>query len=111
MPLAGVAAGQHALGGLPGDVTDVEVVARAVGHDVALEGLASFTADGRGSGRGPALAVGNGRPAQYAFATAVSRLWAALTEAGWCQTGPACEGEGPANGSPRPGPRMRGVAS
>src|SRR6266700_2129804 len=74
--LTGIAAGLHALAELPGHDGEAGVIARAAGHGVAVEGLASYTAPGHE--RGPALVVGYGRPAEHAFTTAVSRLCAAL---------------------------------
>ena len=77
--LTGIAAGLHALAELPGHDGEAGVIARAAGHGVAVEGLASYTAPGHE--RGPALVVGYGRPAEHAFTTAVSRLCAALAAA------------------------------
>jgi len=71
-PVTGIAAGLHALVELPGGVTEDEVVARAAGHGLAIDGLASFTAPGMG--HPPALVVGYGRPPDHAFTTALARL-------------------------------------
>jgi GntR family transcriptional regulator/MocR family aminotransferase len=76
--LTGIAAGLHALAELPGHESEADVIARAVRHGVAVDGLAGYTAAGHE--RGPALVVGYGRPADHAFTTAVGRLCAALAE-------------------------------
>jgi GntR family transcriptional regulator / MocR family aminotransferase len=76
--LTGIAAGLHALAELPGHVSEADVIARAAGHGVAVDGLAAYTAPGHE--RGPALVIGYGRPAEHAFTTAVGRLGAALAE-------------------------------
>jgi GntR family transcriptional regulator / MocR family aminotransferase len=74
--LIGIAAGLHALAELPEGQNEAEVVARAAGHGVAVDGLRVYTAPGHE--RGPALVVGYGRPAEHAYTTAVGRLCAAL---------------------------------
>ncbi|MDR2987634.1 MAG: PLP-dependent aminotransferase family protein, partial [Nocardiopsaceae bacterium] len=76
--LTGIAAGMHTVAELPDTESEVEVVARAAAHGVAIEGLQVYTAQGHE--REPALVVGYGRPAEHAFTTAVSRLCAALAE-------------------------------
>jgi len=76
--LTGVAAGLHAVAELGSPESEDDVVARAARHGVAVEGLGSYAAEDHE--RGPALVVGYGRPAEYAFTTAVSRLCAALAD-------------------------------
>jgi GntR family transcriptional regulator/MocR family aminotransferase len=51
-------------------------VAGAAAHGLAIEGLASYHTGG--TGHGPALVIGYGRPAEHAFTTALARLGAVL---------------------------------
>ena len=86
--LTGIAAGQHVVAALPGDLSEDEVVARAAQNGLAVEGLGHY-ADDPGAGAAsaaaqhkwrPALVVGYGRPAEHAFSTALGRLCATLAE-------------------------------
>jgi len=76
LPVTGIAAGLHALVELPGGVAEEEVVARAAGHGLAIDGLGTFTAPGQR--HAPALVVGYGRPPDHAFTTALARLGTVL---------------------------------
>jgi len=76
--LTGIAAGLHAVAELGPQESEDDAVARAGRHGVAVEGLGRYAAEEHE--RGPALVVGYGRPAEYAFTTAVSRLCAALAD-------------------------------
>jgi GntR family transcriptional regulator/MocR family aminotransferase len=83
--VAGIAAGLHVIVRLPAEVAEEDVIARAAGRGLALEGLASCRAGEAGGvggpGLGPALVVGYATPPGHAFSTAVARLCAALRDA------------------------------
>jgi GntR family transcriptional regulator/MocR family aminotransferase len=74
--VTGIAAGLHALAELPAGQDEDEVVARAAGHGLLVEGLRPYSATGR-PGRG-ALVVGYAAPPQHAFTGALARLTAVL---------------------------------
>src|SRR5215472_7621993 len=76
--LTGIAAGLQAVAELGWHVSEGDVVARAAGHGVAVEGLGGYAAGAHE--RAPALVVGYGRPAEHAFTAAVGRLCAALAD-------------------------------
>jgi GntR family transcriptional regulator / MocR family aminotransferase len=91
--VAGIAAGLHVLVELPAGQSEVQVVARAEGRGLALEGLAAYALDdsergpavreGPGSARTgamPSLVVGYGTPADHEFTAAVARLTATLAQ-------------------------------
>lgn len=75
--VTGVAAGLHALLELPPGQKEEDVVARAAGHSLALEGLAGYRTGG--PRHGPALVLGYATPPEHAFSAAVARLAAVLT--------------------------------
>jgi GntR family transcriptional regulator/MocR family aminotransferase len=74
--VAGIAAGLHAVLRLPAGQNEAGLVAGAAAHGLAIEGLASYHTGG--TGHGPALVIGYGRPAEHAFTTALARLGAVL---------------------------------
>jgi GntR family transcriptional regulator/MocR family aminotransferase len=74
--VTGIAAGLHALLELPGDRTEDDLIARAAGHGLAIDGLASYTAPGQR--HAPALVIGYARPPDHAFTTALARLCTVL---------------------------------
>lgn len=74
--LTGIAAGLHAVATLPAISDEAAVIARAVAHGVAVDGLASYATNAHT--RGPALVVGYSKPADHAYTTAITRLCAAL---------------------------------
>ncbi len=75
--VTGIAAGLHALLRLPAGRSEDEVIALAAAHGLAVEGLASYRAAGRGP-HSPALVAGYGRPPDHAFTAALARLCAVL---------------------------------
>jgi GntR family transcriptional regulator/MocR family aminotransferase len=76
--VTGMAAGMHALLELPSGTDEDEVVARAVRHGLALEGLRSYrAAEDR---HPPALVVGYATPPDHSYTGALARLCATLTE-------------------------------
>jgi GntR family transcriptional regulator/MocR family aminotransferase len=80
--VTGIAAGLHALAELPAGQDEAEVIARAAGHGLLLEGLRPYFAV-RSPGRPDrpdraALVVGYATPAQHAFTGALARLTAVL---------------------------------
>jgi GntR family transcriptional regulator/MocR family aminotransferase len=85
--VTGIAAGLHAVLRLPAGQSEADLVAGAAAHGLAIEGLASYHTGG--TGHGPALVIGYGRPAEHAFTTALARLGAVLAQAA---------------GAPAPGP-------
>ena len=79
--VTGIAAGLHALLELPPGLDEDEIIARAAaGHDLALDGLASYAA-APGPRARQALVIGYARPPEHAFTGAVARLIAVLTGA------------------------------
>jgi len=75
-PVSGLAAGLHALVGLPRGVTEAAVAARAAEAGVALELLGPHW---HGAPRHEGLLVGYGRPPAHAFRGALQALLAVLT--------------------------------
>ena len=75
--VTGIAAGLHAVLELPRTGTERQLVARAAGHGLALQGLESFRMPGTSADRA-GLVIGYGRPAEHAFTTALARLCAVL---------------------------------
>jgi GntR family transcriptional regulator / MocR family aminotransferase len=76
--VTGIAAGLHALAELPAGQDEDEVLDRAAGHGLLVEGLRPYYAGGR-PGRA-ALVVGYAAPPQHAFTGALARLTAVLAE-------------------------------
>ena len=74
--VTGIAAGLHAVVELPPGLGEREVVARARGRGLLLEGLGAYRAGS--SRRPPSLVVGYATPPEHAFSAAVARLCAAL---------------------------------
>jgi GntR family transcriptional regulator/MocR family aminotransferase len=74
--VTGIAAGLHALAELPAGQDEDEVVARAAGHGLVVEGLRGYGAAGRPDRS--ALVVGYATPAPHAFTGALARLGALL---------------------------------
>ncbi len=75
--VTGIAAGLHAVLELPRTGTERQLVARAAGHGLALQGLESFRMPGTSADRA-GLVIGYGRPAEHAYTTALARLCAVL---------------------------------
>ncbi|MGH3395034.1 MAG: PLP-dependent aminotransferase family protein [Streptosporangiaceae bacterium] len=78
--MTGVAAGLHAVVGLPPGASEDEVVAAGAARGLALSGLGEYAADG--ARRAPALVVGFAAPPAHSFTTAIARLCAVLQAAG-----------------------------
>jgi GntR family transcriptional regulator/MocR family aminotransferase len=79
--VTGIAAGLHVLVRLPAEVAEEDVIARAAGRGLALQGLADCKAAGAaGPELGPALIVGYATPPGHAFSACVARLCAALRD-------------------------------
>jgi GntR family transcriptional regulator / MocR family aminotransferase len=76
--ITGIAAGLHALVELDRQV-EASVVARAVRHDLAVEGLGAYTTSSEEHWRS-ALVVGYGTPPEHMFSGAIARLCAVLKE-------------------------------
>jgi GntR family transcriptional regulator/MocR family aminotransferase len=74
--VTGIAAGLHVLVRLPAGQQEHDLIARAVRHGLALEGLSALRAGGQQVG--PAVVVGYATPPAHAFSSAVARLCAAL---------------------------------
>ncbi len=72
-----IAAGLQAVVELPGADAERQLIARAAGHGLALQGLGSYRAEGSDDDRA-GLVVGYGRPAEHAYTTALARLCAVL---------------------------------
>jgi GntR family transcriptional regulator/MocR family aminotransferase len=77
--VTGIAAGLHVLVRPPAGLAEADIVARATGRGLALQGLASCR--GGKQELGPALIVGYATPPAHAFSAAVARLCAVLREA------------------------------
>lgn len=77
--VAGVAAGLHAVIELPEGTTEEEIVARAAGRGLAVQGLGYFRGPTR-QPHPPALVVGYATPPDHAFTGAIARLCAVLHE-------------------------------
>ena len=76
--VTGIAAGLHVLVRLPAGLAEADIVARATGRGLALQGLGSCR--GGEQELGPALIVGYATPPAHAFSAAVARLCAVLRE-------------------------------
>jgi GntR family transcriptional regulator/MocR family aminotransferase len=76
--ITGIAAGLHAVVRLPAGVTEEDVVARAAGRGLAVQGLAGSRAGEQDVG--PALVIGYAKPPPHAYSAAVARLCAALRD-------------------------------
>ena len=77
--VTGIAAGLHVLVRLPAGLAEADIVARATGRGLALQGLGSCR--GGEQDLGPAMIVGYATPPAHAFSAAVARLCAVLREA------------------------------
>jgi GntR family transcriptional regulator / MocR family aminotransferase len=77
--ISGVAAGLHAIVGLPPGRTENEVIAQAARRGLAVSGLAEYAAPG--ARHAPALVVGFATPPASAFTAALARLCAVLADA------------------------------
>ena len=75
--VTGIAAGLHAVLELPRPDSERELIARAAGHGLALQGLESFRAPGASDDRA-GLVIGYGHPPEHAYTTALARLCAIL---------------------------------
>ncbi len=78
--VSGVAAGLHAVLDLPAGWDEDDIVERAAGRGLAVEGLGTYSS--RGAGRPPALVIGYGTPPAHAYSTAIARLGATLADPG-----------------------------
>jgi GntR family transcriptional regulator/MocR family aminotransferase len=76
--IEGISAGLHALITLPSGATEEQALALAVRRDLALQGLATFSAEGQEAA--PGLVVGYASPAEHAFVGALDRLGEVLRE-------------------------------
>ena len=77
--ISGVAAGLHAIVGLPPGRTENEVIAQAARRGLAVSGLAEYAAPG--ARHAPGLVVGFATPPASAFTAALARLCAVLADA------------------------------
>jgi GntR family transcriptional regulator / MocR family aminotransferase len=75
--VGGIAAGLHAVLELPRPDSERQLIARAAGHGLALQGLESFRAPGASDDRA-GLVIGYGHPPEHAYTTALARLCAVL---------------------------------
>jgi GntR family transcriptional regulator/MocR family aminotransferase len=75
--VTGIAAGLHAVLELPRPDSERQLIARAAGHGLALQGLESFRAPGASDDRA-GLVIGYGHPPEHAYTTALARLCAVL---------------------------------
>ena len=75
--VTGIAAGLHAVLELPRPDSERQLIARAAGHGLALQGLGSFRAPGTSADRS-GLVIGYGHPPEHAYTTALARLCAVL---------------------------------
>lgn len=71
--VTGIAAGMHAVVGLPPGIAEADVEAAALRAGVVVEGLDRYRQPG-GPDRTPALVVGYGTPPDHAYAGALERL-------------------------------------
>jgi GntR family transcriptional regulator/MocR family aminotransferase len=69
--VTGIAAGLHAVLELPRPDFERELIARAAGHGLALQGLESFRAPGASDDRA-GLVIGYGHPPEHAYTTALA---------------------------------------
>lgn len=82
LQVSGIAAGLHAVLDCAGTSQERDIIARAAGHGLALDGLERYRAWGDGSaaaGDRAGLVIGYARPPEHAFTTALARLCAVLT--------------------------------
>ena len=75
--VTGIAAGLHAVLDVPRADTERQLITRAAGHGLALQGLESFRVPGTSADRA-GLVIGYGRPPEHAYTTALARLCAVL---------------------------------
>jgi GntR family transcriptional regulator / MocR family aminotransferase len=75
--VTGIAAGLHAVLDVPRADTERQLITRAAGHGLALQGLESFRAPGTSTDRA-GLVIGYGHPPEHAYTTALARLCAVL---------------------------------
>jgi GntR family transcriptional regulator / MocR family aminotransferase len=78
--VSGVAAGLHAVLELPAGWDEDDIVERAAGRGLAVEGLGGYGSCG--AGRPPALVIGYGTPPAHAYSTALARLGGTLADLG-----------------------------
>ena len=79
---------------LPAAQAERQLIARAAGHGLALQGLGSYRADGADDDRA-GLVIGYGRPAEHAYTTALARLCAVLDPPVTGRAGAAAPATGP----------------
>ena len=77
--ITGIAAGLHALLSLPDRHDEADIIARANGHGLALQGLSSYAA---AKPSATALVIGYGTPPAHAYTAALARLAAVLADDG-----------------------------
>ena len=75
--VTGIAAGLHAVLDVPRAEGERQLIARAAGHGLALQGLESFRVPGTSADRA-GLVIGYGHPPEHAYTTALARLCAVL---------------------------------
>jgi GntR family transcriptional regulator / MocR family aminotransferase len=75
--VTGISAGLHAVLELPRADTERQLITRAAGHGLALQGLESFRVPGTSADRA-GLVIGYGHPPEHAYTTALARLCAVL---------------------------------
>jgi len=92
--VTGIAAGLHAVLELPRADAERQLISRAAGHGLALQGLGSYRADGADDDRA-GLVIGYGRPAEHAYTTALARLCAVLDPPVTDRAGAAAPATGP----------------
>ena len=78
--VTGIAAGLHAVLELPGTEVEREVVARAAGRGLAVDGLERYRVPAAGDHRA-GLVIGYGRPPEHAYTAALARLCTVLSGA------------------------------
>ena len=75
--VTGIAAGLHAVLDVPRAEGERQLITRAAGHGLALQGLESFRVPGTSADRA-GLVIGYGHPPEHAYTTALARLCAVL---------------------------------
>jgi GntR family transcriptional regulator / MocR family aminotransferase len=75
--VTGISAGLHAVVELAQTGAERDLIARAAGRGLALQGLESFRAPGARADRA-GLVIGYGHPPEHAYTTALARLCAVL---------------------------------
>jgi GntR family transcriptional regulator/MocR family aminotransferase len=82
--VSGIAAGLHAVLELSGTDAERQLIARAAGHGLALDGLGTYRAAGQGTAEPDraGLVIGYGRPPEHAYTTALARLCAVVSPDG-----------------------------